>query len=1003
MSRGRTALAVLLSLLLIAAGSLTATPANADPGPTLTVSKTSGLNPAGETVTVTGSGYNPAQAMYLSTCTDVPLSEVSFGFISAGCTTGAKLINPNPTRDTQVKLNADGTFTTSFTVTPKTGSTAIYTIADHTAQADRSQDAKVTVTFATTPAVTQHPVAASVQEGATATFTAAASATPAADVRWQSSTNGSDWADIADATSASYTTAALALSDSGTSYRAVFTNVAGSVTTDAAVLTVTAVPTPVVVPTLTVSKTTGLNPAGETVTVTGSGYNPAQAMYLTTCTDVALSEVSFAFISAGCTTGAKLINPTPTRPTQVKLNADGTFETTLTVTPKTGSTAIYTIADHTAQADRSQDAKATITFAAAPAVTTSVSGATALTGLSVTVTGSDLGAVTGAYVALIEKGTDSSVTSSGGYAAMTYATGITAGSLTTTLVAPPGKLDRTAQYEVIVWKEHSLPSASTIYARADVSVTADQWNQIFPEVTPPVLVPEQPVVVAGGSLSWAISRAFTSYVVGDIARGAIAVSGGATSSGNVFQFGQAAGSTFDGTTGTVSYVGSVRFTGHNGVLDVTIANPQIRFTSATSASLYVTSGGRQVEFATLNIGAGARNEANGATTFANVPTSLTSAGLNQVLSGYATTLDPITFTIGAAAAAPTGSTGTIATAAAVTPARAIPSTPPATTGITVDEPTLAALASGTRTTVTASGFQPNEQDIAIVVYSTPILLDTVDADANGVATWTGVLPATLEDGVHTLTFQGSVNRGIQFTLDRAAALAAGGQCLVTAATLNWGFKESFRTYIEGIAQGGWELTDIVYEYPEYVWSAGTGSLDLATATGLVTYGGALTFSGHDGALNTTLANARVELAGDTGYLVFDVSGTTQAGEAVDQRDVRLVEFALPALTVGDDGTIALDELSTTLTEAGSAAFGTYPSGEEMDPVSIGLVAAPDCGVMTTQGEEAETAVTPISAEVEPDAGAPVWPWIVGIIVLIAAAIIVTIIVIRRRTTPTDQA
>ncbi len=90
---------------------------------------------------------------------------------------------------------------------------------------------------ATAPAITTQPADASVLPGQTATFTAAASGTTPT-VKWQSSTDGTTFADIANATSASYTTPALALTDSGKKFRAVFTNSAGSATTDAATVTV---------------------------------------------------------------------------------------------------------------------------------------------------------------------------------------------------------------------------------------------------------------------------------------------------------------------------------------------------------------------------------------------------------------------------------------------------------------------------------------------------------------------------------------------------------------------------------------------------------------------------------------------------------------------------------------------------------------------------------------------------------------------------------------------
>ncbi|MFP3821742.1 HtaA domain-containing protein, partial [Bacillus sp. SIMBA_008] len=89
---------------------------------------------------------------------------------------------------------------------------------------------------------------------------------------------------------------------------------------------------------------------------------------------------------------------------------------------------------------------------------------------------------------------------------------------------------------------------------------------------------------------------------GPIAQGSISVSGGATRSGGQFQFGQSVGGDFDVATGvgSVVYRGSVRFTGHHGVLDITLSDPVIRVTSSNSATLFVSSGGSQVAFATLD-------------------------------------------------------------------------------------------------------------------------------------------------------------------------------------------------------------------------------------------------------------------------------------------------------------------------------------------------------------------------------------------------------------------
>ena len=87
-----------------------------------------------------------------------------------------------------------------------------------------------------------HPANQVVNTGQTASFTAAANGNPTPSVKWQVSTNnGSSWSDISGATSLTYSFTAQS-TDNGKQYRAVFTNVAGSATSDAAVLTVNYAP-----------------------------------------------------------------------------------------------------------------------------------------------------------------------------------------------------------------------------------------------------------------------------------------------------------------------------------------------------------------------------------------------------------------------------------------------------------------------------------------------------------------------------------------------------------------------------------------------------------------------------------------------------------------------------------------------------------------------------------------------------------------------------------------
>ncbi len=92
------------------------------------------------------------------------------------------------------------------------------------------------------PVVSTQPASVSVTAGGDATFTAAATETPVPTVNWQSKQGGGEWVDIEGATAPTYTATAVAESASGTQYRAVFTNTAGSAESDAATLTVTAAP-----------------------------------------------------------------------------------------------------------------------------------------------------------------------------------------------------------------------------------------------------------------------------------------------------------------------------------------------------------------------------------------------------------------------------------------------------------------------------------------------------------------------------------------------------------------------------------------------------------------------------------------------------------------------------------------------------------------------------------------------------------------------------------------
>ena len=90
------------------------------------------------------------------------------------------------------------------------------------------------------PVMTTQPISQTVPSGQTVTFSAAASGIPTPTVQWQFSLNGgSSWGNVSGLTSPSFTTGPLTRFENGWEVRAVFTNSAGSVTSNAATMTVT--------------------------------------------------------------------------------------------------------------------------------------------------------------------------------------------------------------------------------------------------------------------------------------------------------------------------------------------------------------------------------------------------------------------------------------------------------------------------------------------------------------------------------------------------------------------------------------------------------------------------------------------------------------------------------------------------------------------------------------------------------------------------------------------
>jgi hypothetical protein len=347
----------------------------------------------------------------------------------------------------------------------------------------------------------------------------------------------------------------------------------------------------------------------------------------------------------------------------------------------------------------------------------------------------------------------------------------------------------------------------------------------------------------------------------------------------------------------------------------------------------------------------------------------------------------VSFVVGAAGSSTAGAM--LVASAGVRAGNTPDATPPATDGITIVD---GELVEGDEVTAEAEGFQPNESGILAVIYSEPaVLADDLTADAAGRVSWTGTLPRGLS-GTHTLTFQGSVDRGIVLEIAAASELP----CTVSDASLVWGFKENFRAYIDGsIANGEWTTDgEVSYTTPDFTWANGSGRADDDALD--LRFSGSVRFTGHGGVLDTTIANPRVVIDGDRAVLLLDVHGTTQAGDPVEQTGVEFAELDLDGATRTDDGELrTLADVPATLTAAGAAAFGTYPEGEALDPLTVVATVDSECGTAV------EPTAEPTSDELEPeqvsDSGWPLWATIlIVVVVLLLIAGLVFALVRRNR-------
>ncbi|MBE7701661.1 HtaA domain-containing protein [Oerskovia sp. Sa1BUA8] len=467
----------------------------------------------------------------------------------------------------------------------------------------------------------------------------------------------------------------------------------------------------------------------------------------------------------------------------------------------------------------------------------------------------------------------------------------------------------------------------------------------------------KPAAMQVGSLRWGVKESFRSYITGHIAQGGAVASDGATVVDGLFGFGQVVGGTWQpgSTTGSVDYDGKIAFSGHGGLLNLTLANPSVVVGKDGKGTLVVdvrsanldgtTFDALDVPFASLVLGK-ATVLSDGAVSYRDAAATLTAEG-SQAFSDFypaGESLDPVSFVMGAGAA-PTdgngnGNGGTIGN-------------PGTGTGTKPLDPTVATLSTyqvvpGGQVTISGVGFGANEAGLRSIIRSTPRTLATgITANAGGAASATVTIPEDLEPGEHTLSLEGAnhkVSAAITVTgpvtsVDAPGGATAATQCFaqgVNGATLSWGVSDPFRAYIAGpIAKGSVSTSGVRDNGSSYTWSGGKGSFNTDLGKGRTAFGGSVQFTGHAGILDLKISNPRVQVDGSTGTLVVDVVSSDMEGNKSTSNGVAFASLNLAGKKSTSGSTITWTGAPATLTASGAKAFaGFYEAGTALAPVTF---------------------------------------------------------------------
>ena len=434
-------------------------------------------------------------------------------------------------------------------------------------------------------------------------------------------------------------------------------------------------------------------------------------------------------------------------------------------------------------------------------------------------------------------------------------------------------------------------------------------------------------VVESGTLSWDIRESFLKYLTG-FAHGSVNVEGMEKTAAGGFKYTQASGVYNPETkTGQINFAGTAEFTGHNGQLKSTIKNMHLVVVNGKGTLVAdvdaLTRDGKSVSktgLAIAEVDLSGASVKDGIFSAQNAAVALTDAGSEVLFAGQYrganNAMAPLSFSVKLSEQ---------------------------TAENTVEVPRVSENKSSDN-----KGSENGSSDNSSSNSSGNSGAN--GSGSNGSAGTSG----SVSNG--SSSSNGSVSNNpaqpvcVPVTRTREVQEQGASDGTIKSANLGWGVRDSFRNYVRGgIANGSWELNGTSYSSDAFNWSNGTGTFK--GGKGSISFSGSVRFTGHHGILDTTIANPRLEINGNSGTLYATMNSNDPSGKATNYGEVALLKVDLSGLQSSADA-VSVNGAATTLTAEGAKAFaGFYDAGKDMAPLSF---SAAINGAKTTTKTVSET-------------------------------------------------